>query len=210
MEKSRRTRPKILIAPSWQQDNILDTCLDDLLIHLLDKGFDITIRPHPEYVKRYSSKMNEIVNRYSNNTNDDLFFELDFSSNTSIFDSDVVISDWSGTAYEFAFVTEKPCIFIDTPMKVNNPDYQKITVPPLEISLRDQVGIRMNPDNLSGISEKILKLLNDEDFSERIRDIRRKYIANFGYSGEVGGKYIISAVKDQINNRKKTEALKKV
>lgn len=203
MDKIRRPRPKVLIAPSWQQDNILDNCLDNLLGHLLNKGFDITIRPHPEYIKRYSSKMNDIVNRYSKYMGGDLFFELDFSSNTSIFDSDVVISDWSGTAYEFAFVTEKPCIFIDTPMKVNNPDYQKITVPPLEISLRDQVGIRMDPDDLSGISEAIRKLLNDEEFSGKIRNIRMKYIANFGHSGEVGGKYIISAVKDQISKRKK-------
>lgn len=204
MEKTERNRPKVLIAPSWQQDNILDSCLDNLLRELLGTGFDITVRPHPEYVKRYSSRMNEIVSRYRDYSGGDLFFELDFSGNTSIFDSDTVITDWSGTAYEFAFVTEKPCVFIDTPMKVNNPDYKKITVPPLEISLRDQVGIRIDPDNLSGIGMKIRELLNNKKFSENIRDIRRKYIANFGRSGEVGGQFIISAVKEQIRKRKET------
>ncbi len=43
----RRERPKVLIAPSWQADNILDSCIDSLLQELLGKGFDVTVRPHP-------------------------------------------------------------------------------------------------------------------------------------------------------------------
>ena len=59
--------------------------------------------------------MNAIVQRYSDYEGGDLEFELDFSSNDSILSSDVVITDWSGTAYEFSFVTKKPSVFINTP-----------------------------------------------------------------------------------------------
>ena len=71
-----------------------------------------------------------------------------------------MITDWSGTAYEFSFVTGKPSVFIDTPMKVNNPEYKKLGIEPLEISLRDQVGIRLNPKRLEGVYEKIAELFN--------------------------------------------------
>ena len=200
----KRQRPKVLIAPSWQPDNILDSCIDPLLQELLGQGFDVTVRPHPEYVKRYGDRMNAIVKRYEDYKGGDLFFELDFTGNTSIFDSDTVISDWSGTAYEFVMVTERPCVFVDTPPKINNPDYEKITVPPLEFTLRDQVGVRVSPGSFAGLSEKIRALLQDESYSDRIRAIREKTVANFGRSGEVGGEYILNAVKDAIRTRKNT------
>ena len=202
--RTQRQRPKVLIAPSWQPDNILDSCIDPLLQELLGQGFDVTVRPHPEYVKRYGDRMNAIVKRYEDYKGGDLFFELDFTGNTSIFDSDTVISDWSGTAYEFVMVTERPCVFVDTPPKINNPDYEKITVPPLEFTLRDQVGVRVSPGSFSGLSEKIRALLQDESYSDRIRAIREKTIANFGRSGEVSGEYILNVVKDAIRTRKNT------
>ena len=99
-------------------------------------------------------------------------------------------------------VTEKPCVFIDTPPKINNPDYEKITVPPLEFSLRDQVGIRVKPEEIPGLAEKIRALLGDESFGGRIAEIRNRYIANFGRSGEVGGRYLIDEVKKQVQSRK--------
>ena len=199
--RTKREQPKVLIAPSWQADNILDSCIDDMLTELLGKGFDVTVRPHPEYVKRYGDRMNAIVKRYEDYKGGDLFFELDFTGNTSIFDSDIVISDWSGTAYEFVMVTERPCVFVDTPPKINNPDYEKITVPPLEMTLRDQVGIRVKPEALEGLADKIRTLLEDESYGDRIRGIREKTIANFGKSGEVGGRYILDQIKKQIKQR---------
>ena len=44
--------PTIVIGPSWQEDNILDSCLDDMLNELLGNGWRIIVRPHPEYTKR--------------------------------------------------------------------------------------------------------------------------------------------------------------
>ena len=83
--RTERTRPKILIAPSWQADNILDSCIDPLLSELLGKGFDVTVRPHPEYVKRYGDRMDALMKRYAGYAGGDLFFETDFSGNESIF-----------------------------------------------------------------------------------------------------------------------------
>jgi YidC/Oxa1 family membrane protein insertase len=93
-------------------------------------------------------------------------------------------------------------VFIDTPPKINNPDYGKITVEPLEFSLRDQVGIRVKPEETEGLAEKIRMLLGDDSYGGRIREIRDRTIANFGRSGEVGGQYLIDQVKHQVARRK--------
>ena len=194
---------KILIAPSWQPDNILDSCLDALLSELLGRGFAVTVRPHPEYVKRYGERMDAIMERYKDYAGKDLRFETDFTSNSSIFESDVVISDWSGTAYEFVFVTGKPAVFVDTPMKVNNPGWQELGIEPMEIALRNEVGIRLNPAELTGAGDKIAALLERQaSYIKSNLAIRDKLIANYGHSSEVAGKYIIESLKEKAKNRR--------
>lgn len=195
MPAAERGRPKVLVAPSWQPDNILDSCLNELLDALLNKGYDVVVRPHPEYIKRFRPRMDAIVARYAGG---DVTFELDFAGNSSIFDSDVLITDWSGTAYEFSFVTLKPAVFIDTTPKINNPEYDRLGIEPLEFSLRNQVGIQVDPGDMACLAERIEELLeNGCRYRQRILSVREKYIANFGKSGEVGGRYILERLKER-------------
>ena len=204
MEPVVREKPKVLIAPSWQPDNILDSCIDSLLSQLLGKGFQIVVRPHPEYVKRFGPRMDRIVQRYEGT--EDLSFELDFSGNSSIFDSDILISDWSGTAYEFSFVTCKPAVFIDTTPKINNPEYEKLGIEPLEFALRSQVGIRVDPQNMEDLDLRLKKLLEEGPaWQSQIQSLREKYIANFGQSGEIGGRYILQQLKSRQQAKQKKE-----
>mgnify|MGYP000453284182 CR=1 FL=1 len=203
MEPPVRTCRKILVAPSWQEDNILDSCIDDLLRELMGKGNHIVVRPHPEYVKRYGKRMENVVSRYADYTGDDLEFELDFTSNTSIFDSDLVVTDWSGTAFEFSFVTGKPAVFINTPMKVNNPDYEKLGIEPQEIRLRDKVGISLDTEDIIGCNGRIQQLMeHQEEYIRKNLALRDTLIANYGHSGEIGGKYIIDSLQRRIEARK--------
>ena len=45
-------------------------------------------------------------------------FEEDIASVESLFTSDILICDWSGLSYEYAFGTERPVLFIDVPQKI--------------------------------------------------------------------------------------------
>lgn len=204
MEKVERDRPKVLIAPSWQPDNILDSCIDALLTELLGKGFAVVVRPHPEYMKRYKPRMDGIVARWQGK--EDLRFELDFSGNESIFNSDLLITDWSGTAYEFSFVTGKPAVFVDTTPKINNPEYEKLGIAPLEFTLRSQVGIRVDPKDLPGLADRLRRLLAEgAAWTEKILAIRHTYISNFGQSGAVGGRYILRRLKERQQKKEKDQ-----
>ena len=196
LEKTENSRPKVVIAPSWQNDNILDSCIDPLLTELLGKGFDVTVRPHPEYMKRYKPRMDAIVERWQGR--EDLTFELNFAGNSSIFGADALITDWSGTAYEFSFVTLRSAVFIDTAPKINNPDYEKLGIEPLEFSLRSQVGLRVDPKNLEGLAGRLrAQMENREENSQRLLALRNTYIANFGQSGKVGARYILQQLKER-------------
>ena len=196
MDKTPRDMPQVLIAPSWQADNILDTCIDDMLKYLLGQGFRVIVRPHPEYKKRYRARLDALVNRWQDYKGGDLTFETDFSGNDTIYGSDAVITDWSGTAYEFSLVTLKPSIFINTPPKINNPDYAKIGIEPLEFSLRSRVGVSLEPGELAKLPDTVRRALADgKRYEDEILAIRQRYIANFGSSGKACYRAIMDAVK---------------
>ena len=73
----------------------------------------------PEYVKRFKPRMDQIMARWADSVGDGLQFETDFSSNSSIYRSDVLVTDWSGIAYEYSYTTLRPTLFVNTKMKVS-------------------------------------------------------------------------------------------
>ena len=191
-------KKKILVAPSWQEDNILDSCIDELLKGLMGNGWEITVRPHPEYMKRFKVRMDATIKRWEGHDPEELKFETDFTSNESIYASDVVITDWSGTATEFSFVTLKPCIFVDTLPKINNPDYVKLEIEPQELRLRDQIGVRISPDQVGNTGNLVKTLLDQaEQWEKQINKIRTGLIANFPESARVSAREILRAVIEQ-------------
>ena len=107
--------------------------------------------------------------------------------------SDLLITDWSSISFEYAFSTLKPVLFVDTPMKILNPDYQELETIPIDIELRNKVGISLAPETVgSEIVEAVRKLLNTEQFSkESLRKLKEEYSYNIGTSGKVGAQYII-------------------
>ena len=110
MDKMENEKKTILIAPSWQYDNIMDSCLDDLVTALYGQGYRIVIRPHPQYVRRFPVQMKEIIRRYQDKASNDFIIETDFSSNVTVYTADLLITDWSGIAFEFSFTTDKPSL----------------------------------------------------------------------------------------------------
>lgn len=195
------TVKKILIAPSWQQDNIVDSCLEQILDNLKGKGYQITVRPHPQHVRHRGEFMEQLKVKYEQDK--DIEIQTDFSSNNTVFEADLMITDWSGIAYEYAYTTQKPVLFINTPMKIMNPEYQKIDTVPLNILLREEIGCSLNLDELSQIGDKVQMLLEHKaDYYEKIGSFVQEYVYNHGTSAEVGAKYMITAIQRKIKERK--------
>ncbi len=193
MEHHKHHSPQILIGPSWQPDNIMEGAIDWLLPQLTNGDYQVIVRPHPEYIKRFPQKISDFQQRYTDKIGTVFELELDFSANASVYESDVLITDWSNVGYEFAFATGKPVLFIDTPPKITNPNYEKLGIPPLDLTLRDRVGKSLGMDQLERTAEIISCLLSHKgDYQEDILRCRQEILPQYGHSGEIGGKYILS------------------
>lgn len=193
MEHVKHSKPKILIGPSWQPENIMDSAIDALLGKLLNGDYQVIVRPHPEYIKRFPAKIAAFQQRYSQQIGRGFQLDLDFSSNAEVYESDLLITDWSSVGYEFAFATQKPVLFIDTPPKVNNPNYTKFKAQPLDITLRTKAGLSLGLDELDKTEETVALLLEQSgQYRENILTCRQEVLPQYGRSGELSGKYILS------------------
>lgn len=205
--KEEREVKEILIAPSWQEDNLLDSCVDTLISQLMSDKYHLTVRPHPEYSKRYKEKLQALVEKYKDAPADRLTFELDFTANRSIYSSDLLITDWSGIAYEFAFATKKPVLFVNTKMKVENPDWQEINETPAEIYLRPQIGHALEKSELEAkAADAAADLIgHSAEYHDKINELKASHLFNYGTNGAEGVKYILKRLSDIQKQRKENK-----
>ena len=189
MEKNKGDKPTVLIAPSWQKDNILDSCIENILDELKGQDYNLIVRPHPQYVRHFDGRIDALIEKYKA---DGIVVQDDFSSNSTVYTADLLVTDWSSIAYEYAFSTLKPVLFINTPMKVVNPDYKELDSVPIDIELRYKVGISLEEDQMNKVKDAVNELLNNNRFApDAMEKLRDDYIYNVGQSGKAGAKYII-------------------
>lgn len=185
--------PRILIAPSWQPDNIIDSCIDDLLSELSKTNYEIIVRPHPQQVRHEPEKFQIMKEKFASSSNIEI--QTDFSSNNPIMESDILITDWSDISWEFAFVTKRPVLFINTPMKVMNPEWEKIKTKPINITLRSVLGREIDPKDMSAVNSTIAEMLaNKEQYRETITNTFHEHVFNVGKSRQLCGKYIVKSL----------------
>jgi len=129
----------ILIAPTWGETCTIESGLAQKLVDdLINAEYKVTLRPHPQTIKFAKDKIDVILTKHKDNP---LFaYEANVAGQQSLHDSDIMISDWSGAALDYAFGLQKPVIFMDVPKKVNNPDYLEIGIEPFEVMIREKIG----------------------------------------------------------------------
>ena len=174
---------------------MLETCGFELIKILLESNFKVLLRPHFKILKDSKKLISKILDEFGSNPN----FSLEHGIIPSkLFHSSIcMISDWSGISFEYAFTFERPVIFIDVPKKVLNPNFNDISLEPIEISYRDKIGFVVSPNELKIIPDLIYKSKNNKlSTIKSIKEIRSKTIFNLGNSASVGAKYIQKLIKE--------------
>jgi len=182
----------VLIAPSWHDQNLVEVCGEDLFRTLLAAGYKVVYRPHPQTLisKHRKKRVEAIINPFL--SLDNFIFEANPLADESFYLSDVLISDWSSITFEYAWGTERPVIFVNTPQKIYNPEYEKIGLTPLEVRLRDKIGVIVQPENVNTIPQHIEHLIDNKDFyRDSLIENRKQHLYNFGHSVEAIAEYII-------------------
>jgi len=179
----------ILITPSYGDNNLLEKCGLELIDVLLKSNFKVMLRPHFRTLRDSIKLINSIKEKFTGNPN--FIFENGIIPSDSFHNSLCMISDWSGVSLEYAFVLERPVLFVDVPKKIINSDFEKIDCEAIETNIRSEIGDIISTNELEKIPEKINYLLENLDkFRKQIREVRSKTVFNIGKSAIMGAKYI--------------------
>jgi YidC/Oxa1 family membrane protein insertase len=186
----------ILVAPSWGPEGLLEAWGERVVDILLDAGHRVHVRPHPRTRQLASTVLDDLDTRFRDHPS----FRLDEDTTdpTPLLDAHVLVSDWSGVALEYAFALERPVLFIDVPRKVNNPDYTRLSVLPLEVDIREQIGAVLAPERLTDAPRLVKDLVDSTNIiRERASALRQKWVFNVGAGGRRGAE-IILRILDQL------------
>ena len=183
------TRDLIIIAPSYGNNNLLEKCGIKLIEILLKTNFRVMLRPHLRTLRDSTKLIGSINEKFEKNPN--FILEKGDIPFDSYHNSKCMISDWSGISLEYAFIFERPVIFIDVPKKVLNPNSSEISLEPIEISIREKIGRVVSLNSLEEIPLIIKDLeKNAQIFNKQIKEIISNTVYNIGESAKIGAKYI--------------------
>ncbi len=188
----------VLLAPSWGEQTILNLFGLELTGILLDAGFTLTLRPHFQTRWKTPAVLDAITDRYGTHPNFRLIEQMGESD--SLYDSHVMITDWSGAGMDYGLGLEKPVLYIDVPAKSRNETWRELGIEPFEMAVRKQIGALVPTDRLADIPAEIHRLVADPArFREQIAALRAECVHNLGSSTQAAAD-AICAIVDEVAN----------
>ncbi len=181
----------ILLAPSWGEQTILNMCGMELTTILVDAGFTVTLRPHYQTRWMTPELIDTIADKYKGHPRFRLLEQMGESD--SLYDSHVMITDWSGAGMDYGMGLEKPVLYIDLPPKARNDWWPQLEMEPFESYVRDKIGAIVAPDKLAEVPERIQQLLIDPDqFRMNVGKLRDEWVCNLGSSSAAAAKAVVT------------------
>ncbi|MDT8321868.1 MAG: CDP-glycerol glycerophosphotransferase family protein, partial [Xanthomonadales bacterium] len=183
--RRRLTHPEapatVLIAPTWGENSIFHVCGRELIGLLLGAGYHVVMRPHYQSNRQWPKVIADVRDAFAGHPR---FGYVDRMGETdSIMRSDLLVTDWSAMALEYALGLEKPVLFIDVPRRIRNPNWRELGIEPVESAIRQQVGEILSPAALHEAPEAIERLrVEPGGFRERMRDLREALVFRLGHS----------------------------
>lgn len=179
----------VLLAPSWGDQTILNLFGEQLVGILLDAGFRLTLRPHFQTRWKSPEVIDRIVRRHGGHEQFSLVEQM--SESDSLYDSHLMITDWSGAGIDYGMGLEKPVLYIDVPPKSRNSSWRELDLEPFESAVRNKIGAILSPDQLADAPRVIRELLaNPQQFRNQVKSLRADSVFNLGRSAEAGAEAV--------------------
>ena len=175
LRKIKNTKSHILLAPTFsgQSKNYnMSGKLNLIINNTLHAGEKIIFRPHPLDLTingKYTA-IQKIVKKYKDNRN--FFFDNSHSYMDSYSRAKILITDFSGTAYTFAYSTLRPVIFFSK----NEKKFSKTDTANL-FYYKDRLSVGLICQNIKELIRSIAEINKKKNYNKnKIFNLRKKRI----------------------------------
>ena len=116
-------------------------------------------------------------------------FENDNSKSMIL--SDILISDFSSIMFEYAFLFNRPFLYVNKNMNDDIYDYSELGEKPLRYQVMNKIGIELNDENIYQIDKIVESLKNNEQIKEEIHIYKNIFWEKQGYGAKNVVDYLI-------------------
>jgi hypothetical protein len=173
----------VLVSPSWGPSALLVRYGERLLTPLVDTGYHIIIRPHPQSKKSESSMLESLAEKYGNAAN--VHWDYDRENIYSLAKADIMISDFSGIIFDYIFLFDKPVIYVKQGMDLRPYDADDLgdAAGLWQFKTLHETGVELKEEYFDRI-DTVIKNISG---SAELQQARRKAKAEaWQYPGEAG------------------------
>lgn len=187
----------VLLAPSWGPSAIFSKFGDKILQALLDTGYHIIVRPHPQSFTSEAEMINKIIEKYPESE------KIEWNRDTDNFDvlkrSDILISDFSGIVYDFSLVYNKPIIYADVEYDPSPYDSWWLDQTYWTLTALPRLGQELTNENLDNIKEIIDDCLENPIYEQGRKDICAETWEHKGEGAKRTADYIMDKYNELIS-----------
>ncbi len=153
----------VLLAPSWGKSAILSVYGGKILDVLLNTGYHVIVRPHPQSFTSEKELLDKLMADYPESE------QLEWNKDTDNFNvlagSDILISDFSGVIFDFALVYDKPVIYTDPDFDLSPYDAWWLEKPLWTVSALPKIGCRLTEENMKDLKSVIDTCISDPKYA---------------------------------------------
>lgn len=190
----------VLVAPSWGGMSLFNRYGSELLRPLYKSDYNIVIRPHPqsytsesELIYRLQKEFPE-KNNWKWNRDNDNFIVLE--------ESDILISDFSGIIFDYAFVFNKPIIFSNYDFDNSQYDACWFDHPTFMDRIQSGLGRSITHGDMPHICDVIQEMVSAKDLEQEKRTcVKGLCWENIGNAAETTVDWLIHKHDAQIEVR---------
>ncbi|MCL1927441.1 MAG: CDP-glycerol glycerophosphotransferase family protein [Treponema sp.] len=179
----------VLVSPSWGPSAILSRFGEKLLDPLVNTGIHIIVRPHPQSKKSETAMLENLDAKYKDAQN--LEWDYERENIHSLSKANIMISDFSGIIFDYAFLFDKPVIYVKQGFDLRPYDADDLGEDAAEklwqFRTLKEMGIELTEDDFPRIGE----IIQNASDSEELRQARQKAKDTaWQYRGEAGRRIV--------------------
>ena len=185
-----KTNRVILLAPSWGQSSFLYKFGEKLIDGLVETGYEIVFRPHPQSFTADKELLNKIRAKYADCEN--FVWNTDNDNFNILNRADLLISDFSDVVFDFALVFGKPIMY--TPVDdFDGSLYDYVWANNLiwKFKVLPTIGCEISEDQIDDIKNRLDAVISSEEYEQGIKEAREFAWKNPGHSAEAIVDYLV-------------------
>ena len=184
----------ILVAPSWGTSGILSKFGEEFLNAIVGTGFNIIIRPHPQSLSSEKEMIDSLMAKFPEN--EKFHWNFDNDNFNCMNEASILITDFSGIIFEFAFLFDKPLIYADTEFDSSVYDAAWFENEKLwRFETLEKIGIPLSKEQFPKMKSVIEDALSNSSLKQARDQAKKQAWMYEGQSAERVTDYVISKLQ---------------